>query len=307
MSALATLLQDYLAVRRAMGYKLVKDEVVLTAFVGYLDERGMEVVTVEQAVAFVAAPLGADRAWLANRMSMVRGFAAFLHAADGRHQLAPAGLFPHGRHRATPYFYADHEIAALIKAAAALRVPVTALTISALIGLLAATGLRISEALALDVADVDLAAGMLTVRRSKYGRSRHVPLHPSVVTAITAYLDRRQHLLPDPADPALFLTIVGTRKRIAHVEATFRKLRAATGLAGRSANCRPRIHDLRHAFAVRTLIGWYRDGGDVAARLPLLSAYLGHRQPKYTYWYLQAAPELLAEAALRLELPKEST
>lgn len=307
MSALLTLLADYLAVRRAMGYKLTKDEVVLTAFVQHLTEHGEQFVTVEQAAVFVAAPPGAGPASQANRMSMVRGFAAFLHAIDDRHQVVPRGLFPHGPHRATPYFYDDHEITALIAAAAALPVPVTALTISTLIGLLAATGLRISEALTLDVTDVDLTSEMLTVRRSKYGRSRHVPLHPSVVEAITTYLDRRQQLLPTPVDPALFLTTVGTRKRIAHVEATFRKLRTATGLAGRSANCRPRIHDLRHTFAVRTLIGWYREGGDVAARLPLLSTYLGHREPKYTYWYLQAAPELLAQAAVRLESLMEST
>lgn len=305
MSTLLPLLADYLAVRRAMGYQLASDEVVLKAFVGHLDERGEEFVTVEQAIAFAAAPHGANRAWLANRMSMVRGFAAFLHAADRRHEVVPAGLLPHGPHRATPYFYTDHEITALIRAAGRLPVPVTALTISTLIGLLAATGLRISEALALDTADVDLATGMLTVRRSKYGRSRHVPLHPSTVAAIAAYVDQRQRLLPAPVDPALFLTIVGTRKRVAHVQAVFRTLRTATGLAGRSARCRPRLHDLRHTFAVRTLIGWYRDGGDIAARLPLLSAYLGHREPKYTYWYLQAAPELLAEAALRLETPKE--
>jgi integrase len=189
----------------------------------------------------------------------------------------------------------------LIDAAATLRNPRTALMIRTLIALIAATGLRVGEALALDVDDLDLTAGVLAVRRSKFGRSRLVPLHPQVTAALGDYLRQREQIWPSPTSTALFLTITGTRKQYAHVQQTFAKLVRRVGLAHKTPNCRPRIHGLRHTFAVRTLIDWYRDGADVQARLPMLSAYLGHSEPAYTYWYLEAAPDLLAAAAARLE------
>jgi integrase len=305
VSALKRLLGDYLTVRRAMGFKLGSDERVLTAFVHRLDRHGQGFITVQQAAAFIVDTAGSHRAYLANRATMVRGFATFAHAVDARHAEIPAGLFPHGPHRATPYLYTDHEVTALVQAAAAMPHRVTALTMSTLLAVLATTGVRLGEALRLDLADLDLADGVLAIARSKWGRSRTITLHPTTSTALAAYLTTRQQLLAHPLSPALFLSAVGTRKREGTIRPAFHKLRAEIGLNPRSANCRPRIHDLRHTFAVRTLIDWYRDGGDVAARLPLLSAYLGHRDPQYTYWYLHAAPELLAEAAKRLEPPTE--
>jgi integrase/recombinase XerD len=301
MSALQAALADYLTLRRGLGYQLDHDARELRSFVDFCDHHETEFVTVAVAVAWVTMPVGTRPSWWANRMTILRGFATFLHGLDPRHDVPPADLFRHGPHRAVPYLYTDTEIAALTQAAAALPTPMTALTMTTVIGLLAATGLRISEALAADVADLDPQTATLTVRRSKYGRSRLVPLHPHTTTALAAYLRRRDQLCPHPVSEALFLSTAGTRKRYAHVNQMFRRVRNQTGLTSRSTNCRPRLHDFRHSFAVRTLIDWYRDGGDVAARLPLLSAYLGHREPKYTYWYLHAAPELLAEAAHRLE------
>jgi integrase/recombinase XerD len=206
-----------------------------------------------------------------------------------------------------PYLYSDEEVTALIDAAAALRDPRTAQMIRTLIGLLAATGLRVGEALALDVDDLDLTAGVLAVRRSKFGRSRLVPLHVQVMAALADYLRQRGQMWPSPTSTALFLTITGTRKQYAHGRQTFAELIRRVGLAHKTPNCRPRVHDLRHTFAVRTLIDWYRDGADVQARLPILSAYLGHSEPAYTYWYLEAAPDLLAAAAARLERVPESS
>jgi integrase len=306
--ALADALADYLAVRRGLGFKLEREAGALAGFVALLDRRGHGHVTVDDAVAWVTLPDGAGRASLANRMTMVRGFATYLHTIDSGHQLPPADLFPHGPHRAVPYLYQDQDITALLAAAGALPMPLTALTVQTVIGLLAVTGLRVSEALALDTGDVDLDGdpAMLTVCRSKLGRSRLVPLHPSTAEALRVYLDRRRQLCASPVSAALFLTTVGTRKRYNHLRQTFARLAREVGIGGRSANCRPRLHDLRHTFAIRTLIDWYRDGGDVQARLPLLSAYLGHREPRYTYWYLHAAPELLGHAARRLESPQEA-
>lgn len=203
--------------------------------------------------------------------------------------------------RATPYLYSDEEIWALMAAADGLRFPLRTLTYRTLIGLLAVTGLRVGEAIRLDRGDLDLVGGVLTVRGSKFGKSREVPLHASSVEALGAYLARRDEIHPGPMAPALFISLTGTRLLYCNVSWTFLQLVRRAGLAPRSASCRPRPHDLRHTFAVRTVLDWYRSGVDVQARLPRLSTYLGHVNPSATYWYLSAAPELLAFAGERLE------
>lgn len=301
MSVLRDALGRYLEMRRGLGYSLKHDERDLMSFVNFMDARGRMHITVDLTVAWVAQPAEARSSWLANRMTMARGFAAYLHAIDPLHEVPPADLFRHGPHRAVPYLYSEEEVTALIDAAATLRNPQTALMIRTIIALLAATGLRVGEALALDVDDLDLTTGVLAIQRSKFGRSRLVPLHPEVRAALADYLQQRGQIWPSSTSAALFLTIAGTRKQYAHVRQTFADLVRRVGLAHKTPNCRPRVHDLRHTFAVRTLIDWYRDGADVQARLPMLSAYLGHGEPAYTYWYLEAAPDLLAAAAARLE------
>jgi integrase/recombinase XerD len=210
-------------------------------------------------------------------------------------------VLPDQPHRATPYLYSDAEIAALITAAATLRTPLRVATYQTLIRLLAITGIRVGEAIRLDTTDVDVENELLTVRDSKFGKSREVPIHPSTMDALGDYLDRRDRLRPTPATPALFISTAGTRLLYCNVDWTFLRLVDKAGLRPRSVSCRPRIHDLRHTFAVASLLDWYRDGGDVQARLPLLSTYLGHVHPGSTYWYLSAAPELLALAGQRLE------
>jgi integrase len=177
--------------------------------------------------------------------------------------------------------------------------------VSTVLGLLAVTGLRVGEALALDRADLDLDRAVLSVRSGKHGTPRLVPLHPTTVTVLVDYLDQRDRLCPTPRCDALFLSAAGTRKRYTCLRSTFARLLRTAGIRPRSPRCRPRLHDLRHTLAVATLIGWYRDGGDVPARLPLLSTFLGHVEPAYTFWYLHAAPELLAEAAQRLDRKKD--
>jgi integrase/recombinase XerD len=303
MTDLHSALADYLTLRRGMGFKLARDEKLLAQFLDYLQTRHATTITIEDCVAWVSSPHQASPGWLRFRMLVVRGFATYLHTIEPATEIPPLNLFPARAHRAVPYLYSDAEIAALITAAAGLRYPLGVLTYQTLIGLLAISGVRIGEAIRLDVGDVDLDHGLLVVRESKFGKSRLIPLHATAVSALGDYLHRRPQLPPRPpaSTSALFVSTAGTRLRYENVSWTFVKLVRRAGLRARSASCRPRLHDFRHSLAVRTLLEWYRDGGDVQARMPLLSTWLGHVDPTHTYWYLSAAPELLAEATRRLE------
>jgi len=293
-------LEEYLRIRRSLGCKLERDGKLLAQFIAWLHEQHAAAVTVEHAVAWVSLPAAAGSGWLRFRMSVVRGFTAYLHTLDPAVPVPPAGLFPPGPHRAVPYLYSADELAALLTATDTLRYPLQRATYRTLISLLAVTGLRVGEGIRLNDADLDDEHGVLTVT-GKFDKLRQVPLHPSSVAALRAYQRQRRAAHPRPSTPALLVSTPGTRLSYVNVSATFVKLVRRAGLAPRSASCRPRPHDLRHSFAVATLLDWYRDGGDVAARLPLLSTYLGHVEPANTYWYLHAAPELLAQAAHRLD------
>lgn len=301
MSRLDPALADYLRLRRALGYKLVRTAKLLAQFTAYLDTQGAERVTVSSALAWATLPAAGGPRWLAMRISVVRGFAAYLHAIDAAHELVPTDLLPDRGHRATPYLYSDADIVALMAAAATLRTPHRAATYETLLGLLAVTGLRVGEAIRLDRAELDTTEGLVTIRNSKFGKSRLVPLHPTSVAALRRYLLRSDRPRPVVPTAALFVSDAGTRLLYCNVNWTFLKLVGRAGLASRSSGCRPRIHDLRHSFAVRSILDAYRAGADVQARLPLLSTYLGHVNPGATYWYLSAAPELLDLAGQRLE------
>ena len=293
-------LEDYLALRRALGFKLAAPARLLGQFVSYLEARGAATITIADALAWATLPAGASPAWQAIRLAAVRGFAAYLHGTDPTVQVPPAGLIRRGNDRATPYLYSDADISAIIAAAAGLRPEFRAATYQTLISLLAVSGIRIGEALALDRGDLDAGEGMLIVRDAKFGKTRLVPLHPRTTAALTRYAALRDEQHPRPAAPALFLSTAGTRLLHSNVGLTFTRLTGQAGLTRRSAACRPRIHDVRHSFAVATVLGWYRDGADVAAMMPRLSTYLGHTDPKHTYWYLSAAPELMALAGDKL-------
>jgi integrase len=301
MSPLRQALADYLRLRRALGYKLERAGKLLPQFLDYLEQEDAEIVTVERTFAWATLPAHGSRRWWAFRLSIVRGFAVYLHSLDPAHQVPPPDLLADRSRRATPYLYTNTEIAALIGAADGLRFPLRAATYQTLIGLLAVTGMRIGEAIRLDRGDLDLAHELLLVRDSKFGKTRELPLHESTTRALHAYLRLRDRLQQPPQTPALFVSPTGTRLLYCNVHATFRQLRDAAGLRPRSDRCRPRIHDLRHSFAIRTLLDAYHDEGDVQRRLSLLSTYLGHVDPGATYWYLSAAPELLALAGQRLE------
>jgi integrase len=307
MSNLRAELGNYLAIRRAVGFKLHRTELLLADFVGYLEEHHSDTITTDRALAWASLPPNGSLEWWGYRLSAVRVFARHLHAIDPRHEVPPTGLWPANSHRATPYVYSDADIAALMAAAREFRSPLRAATFETLVGLLAVTGLRIGEALRLDRDDVDLAEGVLRIRLSKFGKSREVPVHASTVDALAAYTRERDRLCRRPAGPAFFISTAGTRLLYCNAHLGWLDMIRRAGLKPRSAKCRPRPHDLRHSFAVRTLLGWYRDGDDVQARMPLLSTYLGHVHPGNTYWYLSAAPELLGLVAARLDaVPGES-
>jgi integrase/recombinase XerD len=302
MSALSQHLDEYLRLRRLLGHELAESARLLPRFVAYLEDRDADYVTVQAAVAWSLepeAPAGTT-VW-GRRMMAVRGFARYLSGIDPRTEVPPPGTIPIRRRWRPPFIYSETDIVALMDQAVRLiPQPLRAATYQTLVGLLAATGLRVGEALRLDRHDVDFADGVLMVRKSKFGKSRQVPLQPSTLQALQAYTRRREDLCPHPSGESFFVSLRGTRIIYECVWPTFRMLCERTGV-GTGAPHRPRVHDLRHTFAVRTLLGWYREGADVQARLPWLSTYLGHREPRYTYHYLSAAPELLGHAARMLE------
>lgn len=294
-------LADYLNLRRALGFRLASAGRLLGHFVGYLEAHDADTVTAEHALAWATQPAGASAHWQAIRLSVVRGFAAYLHSFDPAAEVIPAGQLRPGVCRATPYLYSPAEIGSLITAAAGLRPGLRAATYQTLISLLAVTGIRIGEAIGLDDGDFDAGRELLVVRNAKYGKHRLVPLHPSAVHALARYADLRRQAHPLPASPAFFVSTAGTRLLHSNISLTFAELAGQAGLTRRSASCRPRVHDLRHSFAVATVLDWYRDGADIAALMPRLSTYLGHTDPQHTFWYLSAAPELMALAGQRLE------
>jgi len=294
-------LADYLALRRALGYRLQRPEKLLNQFLGHLEHHGDQVVTVSAALDWAQLPAGGASGWWAYRLSVVRGFATYLHAIDPAHEVPPAGLLPRRPLRASPYLYSDVEIAALIAVTATLRTPLRHATFATLIGLLVTTGIRIGEAIGLDRGDVDLTSGRLTIRSGKFGKTRELALHPSTVDALHAYRRTRDRAAPRTATSAFFVSTAGTRLHYCNVHNTFHRLVQLAGLTPRSVSCRPRIHDLRHTFAVKTMLDAYAAGEDGQTRLTLLSTWLGHIHPRHTYWYLSAAPELMALAGRRLE------
>lgn len=301
MTGLREHLDGYLAIRRAVGFRLERTQLLLTDFVAYLESEGIDTITVDAALAWAAIPPNGLSGWRAHRLSVVRSFARRLHVIDPAHQIPPTGVFPTPKHRAIPFLYSDADIAALIAAAGTFRSPLRTATLETIVGLLAVTGLRIGEVLRLDRGDVNLDGGVIHVTNSKFGKSRLVPIHPSTVDALAAYASLRDRLSPQPADPAFFVSVAGTRLAYCSFHVAWLTMVETAGLEARSAKCRPRPHDLRHAFAVRTLLGWYRNGEDVAAAMPRLSTFLGHVDPANTYWYLTASPELLEIVVERLE------
>jgi integrase/recombinase XerD len=294
--------EDYLQLRRSFGFKLQEHGRLLPRFAAHLDAVGAEHVSVELAVAWATEPVvSAESRVPALRLLIVRGFARYLAGIDPQTEIPPTGLIRCAQRRRAPYIYTEQEILTLMdRARSGIRQRLAAATYEMLIGLLAVTGMRISEAIKLDDTDIDWEQAVLLVRESKFNKSRYLPLHPSTLQALQHYVRVRDELCPERMDPSVFISLRRRRLDDSAVQATFRRLCDVTGV-GAGSRYPARLHDLRHTMAVRTLLGWYRQGADVEAELPALSTYLGHLNPAHTYYYLSAAPELLAHAAGMLD------
>lgn len=303
VSELEQALADYLQLRHSLGHQLADAGRLLPKFVAYLDAQCLPTVTVEVALEWAqqapTSPPGRVSSVGPHRMTAVRGFAHYLSGIDRNTQVPPLGLMPNQQRWRPPFIFCPADIEAVLgQARESIVSPLRAATYDTLIGLLAISGLRIGEAIKLDRSDLDWTEGVLLIRESKFGKSRLVPLHPSSVQALSDYAVLRDELQPRPKDPSFFVSLKRKRLLYAVVQQTFRQLIDTAGI-GAEAPSPPRLHDLRHTFAVHTLLRWYRAGEDVQAKMPSLSTYLGHREPACTYWYLSAAPELLALAAAR--------
>lgn len=299
MNTMQAHLDEYLRLRRALGFKLAWPGHVLPQFVTWLEATGSETITTEAAITWTRLSTSAHPITLSHRLGAVRGFARYLHTIDPATEIPPTGLFGK-QQRPAPYIYSSEEIERLLRAARQLHPLLRAATYEALFGLLAVSGMRLGEALGLARDDVDFANALVRIRHAKFDRDRLVPLHPSATKALRGYAARRDRLSPEPRTDTFLVSSTGTALRNSTVHATFLTLLASTGLPTATGS-RPRIHDLRHSFVVNTFINWQRDGVDIASLLPVLSTYLGHVSPASTYSYLSAVPELMQLAAVGLD------
>lgn len=304
MKPLEQALKDYLRLRRSLGFQLRGAEGLLRNFVVFLQAKGASHITRELAVRWATQPDKAQPATWAWHLGIVRRFAIWHSAIDPRTEIPPVGLLPHRYQRKPPHIYSDEQIEKILRQTQQLPSPtgLRARTYTTLFGLLVATGMRVSEALGLDQPDVDLKLGILHIRRTKFGKSRYVPVHPSTVRALKNYAEARERLVPAPGIPAFFISEQGRRITGWMAGYTFAKISQRIGLraGAKGKGHGPRLQDMRHRFAARTLIHWYRAGLDVERELPKLSTYLGHVHVNDTYWYLEAVPELLQLATDRL-------
>jgi integrase/recombinase XerD len=302
MNTLRQAAQEYLAMRRSLGFKLQRPAPVLLNFITFMERHRATYITVPLALAWAKQPAGAQPATWAQRLSYVRLFARYRSATDPRTQVPPPDLLPYRPKRARPYLYSNCEIRELLRAALRLQHGLQPWTYYCLLGLLSVSGLRVGEAQNLRLQDLDLKAGVLTIRNAKFGKDRLVPLHASTCRVLSRYLARRQRAFVNSASSDyLFVSGRGNRLDGGDLRRTFYRLSCKIGLRAPSQRHGPRLHDMRHRFASQTLLRWYRTGEDPERRLPTLSAYLGHVHWSDTYWYLSALPELMREAMSRLE------
>lgn len=313
MSTLREALEMYLSLRRGLGSELRGPGGHLHRFVEFLESEGAAVITRELALRWATAPVAATPATWTLRLANVRRFAAWLSATEPRTEVPSLGLLPHRYRRRPPHIYSDEEIGRVLDAASRLpsRSGLRAESYTALFGLIATTGLRLGEAIDLDRDDVDLSGGILAIRRAKFGKSRFVPVHDTTCAALRRYARQRDRLLPRPESPAFFLSGQGVRVTQCSARYNFAVVSRAVGLRapvpghphghGRG----PRLHDMRHRLAAKTLVRWYQEGRDVERELPKLSTFLGHVHVADTYWYIEAVPELLQLATDRATDPRE--
>ena len=303
MKSLQNAIEDYIALRRSLGFKLDDMAADLTKFASFLEQKAAPYITTALALEWAMQSTDHLPSHWARRLGFVRVFARHWSATDPRTEIPPAGLLPFRAQRARPYLYTEQEIQRLLAAAKSLS-PASGLrpwTYHCLFGLLAVSGLRISEAIKLERQDVDFYQGVLTIRQTKFNKNRLIPLHASTRDVLSEYAEHRDRLVPNPSSSCFLLNDCGRCLERSAVRRTFYDLSRQIGLRGPADHTGPRIHDFRHRFALNTLIQWYRAGEDIERRLPVLSTFLGHAHVADTYWYLSIHPELMGLATSRLE------
>ena len=303
-------IDDYLAERRRLGFQLRSRGTFLTGFARYVTEqhhRGP--LTVELMVDWARQDKWhheTPSTWAA-RLAKIRHFARYLKQYEPDTEVPEEQVFGPEPGRIAPHIFHENEIVDLLAAAHRLepQESIRPATYETLFGLMAATGLRVSEAIHLHDHDVDLKHGMLTIRQTKFAKSRQLPLHPSTTDALARYRRQRVQHVPVTADMPFLISSRGKRlgqplsERQAH--RVFNTLRDSLGWINRGAHAAPRLHDLRHTFAVRRMMLWHSDGTDIDQMMLALSTYMGHAEIFYTYWYLTAVPELIALAGGKFE------
>lgn len=306
MTTLKKALKEYLFLRRSLGFKLERVGSLLYGFVEFLEKEKASYITTKLAMKWATQSVDVQPARWATRLGTVRLFAKYISTADPRTEIPPEGLLSYRYRRKQPYIYTDDEILRLLIAARDLKSERGLLshTMATLLGLLAVTGMRISEVINLDRKDVDLVQGIITVCQTKFGKSRLLPVHISTRDKLGQYASIRDRICPSPKSSAFFVSERGFRLKGKTVRRWFVILSHRIGLRNPGDTHGPRLHDMRHRFAVSTLLGWYRQGVCVGKNMVALKTYLGHGSITNTYWYISANPELLRLAALRLEEKK---
>ena len=301
MKSLTTSLGEYIKVRRSLGYQLKSVERNLKKFIAYLKKKGCQYITVQLALEWATLPKNVKRSTWSRRLSIVRLFAQYRKAEDPRTEIPPSHLLSQKPDRAIPYIYSEKEIHQLLKACQSLSSRgLRHCTYYTFFGLMAVTGCRISELISLNREDLDIKNNWIIVRNSKYDKSRLLPLHPTTMQQLKKYSKIRDQF-PVRDINAFFLSDHGKRITEWSTRFAFIQISKQIGLRGQFDSNGPRIHDIRHTFAVKALLNWYRKGINIDQKITLLSTYLGHKKPTDTYWYMTGTAELLAQATNRLE------
>ena len=303
MKCLRDFVNDYINLRRQLGFKLIEAERLLNDFVFYMESKNTLFITIQLAVAWAKKPKNALQSCWGTRLSVVRKFSYYINTIDSRNEIIPYRLLNYSIQRGNPHIYSDDQISKLLKACLSLKSKqgIRSYSYYTIIGLLAVTGLRVSEVTSIMMNDMDLIHGRITISKSKKQKSRIIPLHKSTLQVLYKYLLYRNKISVKDKAPYLFISELGTRITSFTVRSTFIKLSHETGLRKPTDSFGPRLHDLRHTFAVKTIIQWYEKKVDVDQNMPILSTYLGHTKVSDTYWYLSLVPELVMFSGKRLE------
>jgi integrase/recombinase XerD len=304
MKSLKTLLNDYLKLRWRLGFKSYNTSSILNYFVEFLKSKKAKHISNELSLCFATINPNYKMTTCEFRLSVIRQFALYLSTIDPNTEVPPHNLLPSVRKHRLPYIYSDQEIIDLMQCLDdGTRNALDQYTFQTLFGLLAVTGMRAGEAFRLEQADVDTVNRIITIRQSKFGKSRYIPIHKTTAEALKRYFEYKDKVLPNPKSSQFFINHHGFSIAKSTIRNIFHRRLKKVGIKNKVGHATPRIADLRHSFSIKTLLNWYRNGvKNIDHCIPLLSTYLGHVNPTNTYWYITETPELLNFAIKRLKI-----